>query len=167
MLVSPIALLLICCAAPALAAPPDANEPVPPPGLALLVKAQARGVQIYECHRTGPGTFAWLWMGPEATLYNEHGAYLGTHFSDAAARLAWQWGDSSQLVAPRPAQAAQADAWYGRVSAPAQGLLSQVRTVHQQVTQGSRLRDTACSADAAGRELRLPFEAWFRFYDAR
>jgi Protein of unknown function (DUF3455) len=51
---------------------PDENKP--------LLVGHAVGVQIYSCDATAGG-FAWGFVTPRATLYNDNGKVIATHFA--------------------------------------------------------------------------------------
>ncbi|HTV01944.1 MAG TPA: DUF3455 domain-containing protein [Luteitalea sp.] len=81
-------------------APALAQTPVPaalqvPAGHQAFLTTRAEGAQQYVC-TAGRGGFTWLFYGPQATLTDDGGAQVATHFLSAnpdeagAARATWQ-----------------------------------------------------------------------------
>src|SRR2546425_13083711 len=54
-----------------------------PEGSLLLLQALGEGVQIYDCKpsTTDPAKGAWTFREPKATLYDDAGNIVGTHFT--------------------------------------------------------------------------------------
>ena len=62
----------------------------------------ATGVQKYACQPNG----AWLFTDPVATLYDDKGKEVGTHFLNfSTGRPVWQYKDGSSVEAARTASA--------------------------------------------------------------
>lgn len=100
----PIAALVAVAAAWPLAeavrAGPD--EPVVPARIAvgdshkLYLVAHAVGVQVHRCDAIGGG-YAWSFVGPRATLYDDRGMVVGTHYGGPT----WEARDGSTVVGSR------------------------------------------------------------------
>jgi hypothetical protein len=76
--------------------------PVPPEiaveaGHAPYLVGHAVGVQIYTCTATGAGGHAWSGPAPRATLHDDRGHVIATHFAGPS----WRAKDSSTVVASR------------------------------------------------------------------
>src|SRR3954465_1178062 len=74
--------------------PAEEQKPVPanlavPAGHTLLLKALARGVQIYGCKPEG-----WVLKAPEAELFDEQGMKIGHHSGGPT----WELPDGSAVV---------------------------------------------------------------------
>ena len=75
-------------------APPSVPATIKvPAGHKAFLVAHAEGVQIYDCNPTADG-FAWNLFGPRASLYDDHGKLVATHFRGPS----WQARDGSVVV---------------------------------------------------------------------
>ena len=139
-----------------------------PSGQALLLQAQARGVQIYVCQprAENPSVFAWVLQGPEAELLNRRGDRIGRHFAGPT----WEGNDGSQVVcatretadSPDP----QAIPWLLLQARTNQGsgVLSTVTYVQRLDTVGGRAPDAGCDQERAGQEQKVEYTATYAFY---
>ncbi|MGQ0594790.1 MAG: DUF3455 domain-containing protein [Gammaproteobacteria bacterium] len=81
--------------------PPDLEEVLP--GNEAFLVGYAVGTQNYVCLPSGPG-FAWSFFGPQATLFNDDGKQLTTHFlspnpdEDGTPRATWQHSRDTSTV---------------------------------------------------------------------
>jgi hypothetical protein len=70
----------------------------------------AVGVQIYSCQAQSDGTFAWTFVAPSATLFNDKGSQIATHFlsndPSGTPRPTWQANDGSKVWGKRIASSA-------------------------------------------------------------
>jgi Protein of unknown function (DUF3455) len=105
-----LALVLTLGLAASAAASPDPQtapgDPLDPrtyaPDSKPSLEVYAAGVQKYTCQPNG----TWLFTDPEATLYDEKGKAVGTHFLNfATGRPVWQLKDGSSVEAARKASA--------------------------------------------------------------
>ena len=88
------------------AAPAKAEDPVMPPSTTRkLLELVADGVQVYACEAREQ-RYAWVFRGPEATLFDADGRQVGTH----GAGPSWKLADGSSVVAEKAAQAPSPDA---------------------------------------------------------
>jgi hypothetical protein len=150
---------------PAALAPPDAKATV-------ALRAQATGTQGYACAASGGG-FAWSFTGPEATLRDERGAPLGTHFAVPPSPAPhWRHPDGSEVVGAKIAAAtpdAAAVPWLllKVTSSAGAGALSAVKYIQRVHTTGGLAPDAAgCDAASAGKAARVPYTAEYVFYAA-
>src|SRR5439155_913047 len=70
-----------------------------PEGSLLLLQALGEGVQIYDCKPStnDPTKGAWTFREPKATLYDDAGNIVGTHFKGPTGPT-WQANDGSTVV---------------------------------------------------------------------
>ncbi|MBA3922651.1 MAG: DUF3455 domain-containing protein [Nostocaceae cyanobacterium] len=68
-----------------------------PPLQRLLLKATARGSQIYVCHQLADNglQFKWTLKAPDAELFNSQGEVLGRHYAGPT----WEANDGSKITA--------------------------------------------------------------------
>lgn len=78
------------------AAPPVPGEIAVPAGHKPYLVAHAEGVQIYDCMSV-PGGYAWRLAAPRATLTDEHGKTIGSHYGGPT----WEARDGSRVVGKR------------------------------------------------------------------
>jgi hypothetical protein len=94
------ALLAGGCASVAPVNVPETLQPAANESLAMTVAA--RGVQIYECRPAkGGATHEWVFIAPEAQLFNDSGRAIGRH----GAGPFWQASDGSRVVGSLKARA--------------------------------------------------------------
>ncbi|HLY56209.1 MAG TPA: DUF3455 domain-containing protein [Stellaceae bacterium] len=145
------------------ASPPDTLKP--PSGEVLAFQAAARGVQIYECRKTGD-QYAWALVGPEAELFDDGGAKIGRHFTGPT----WEAADGSRVVGKVAAKADAPDgksvAWLLLTAASHEGAgrMADVTSVQRLDTQGGAAPATGCGAEHAGERTRSPYQANYLFY---
>jgi hypothetical protein len=161
------ATLLGACAGPQLGTPagldPGANET-----LAMVVAA--RGVQIYECRaRAGAARPEWVFVAPEAELFDVHGRPIGSH----GAGPVWSARDGSRIQGTLKARADApvpgAIPWLllsTRTVGP-EGAFSKVTSIQRVNTVGGAAPASACSPDATGTAVRMPYTADYRLFAAR
>ena len=160
-------------------APPSTEFPKTPPELqvppnsSLVLKARAKGVQIYECAAKPDDAraFAWKLKAPEADLFDDQGAKVAHHFAGPT----WQATDGSTVLgtvmgkadAPDP----QAIPWLMLTTVgKGPGLFASVMHVQRLDTSGGKAPDSGCDAlhgKANGKakpEARVPYEATYYFY---
>ena len=106
------ALIITLAIAPLAASGPASIIPPPvpanlevPAGVSPFLLAHATGTQNYICIRTG-NDIQWLFLGPQATLFDEAGEQVMTHYlspnpaENGAPRATWRHsGDTSTLWA--------------------------------------------------------------------
>ncbi|MCM3564284.1 DUF3455 domain-containing protein [Hydrogenophaga intermedia] len=128
----------------------------------------ARGVQVYECRAdaAAPGGAQWIFVGPQAELFDAAGKPVGSHDSGPH----WQAADGSRIVGAVQARAdaPQADAipWLllSARSVGNEGRFARVTQIQRVNTQGGTAPARACSAAAVGETERVPYTADYLFY---
>jgi hypothetical protein len=158
------ALLAGGCASVAPVNVPETLQPAANESLAMTVAA--RGVQIYECRPAkGGATHEWVFIAPEAQLFNESGRAIGRH----GAGPFWQASDGSRVVGSLKARAdapvSGAIPWLllatkstGRV-----GAFSNITSIQRVNTVDGLAPDTSCSP---GQSARVPYTADYRLFAA-
>ena len=140
-------------------------ELTPPRGDVLLVRAFARGVQIYECVDRD-SSLRWVLKGPEAELFDEQGRVLGKHYAGPT----WESNDGSKVVGRVVASEDSSDPsaiphllLKGELQ-QGSGVFAKVRSVQRLQTVGGRAPRDGCSAAQRMREARVPYTATYYFY---
>jgi Protein of unknown function (DUF3455) len=165
------AVLPLACAAGLLE---DIPLPVVPDALRVpageepLLLAKAQGVQIYECRakKDDPTRFEWVFIGPEADLFDSKGNKLGRHYSGPT----WEWNDGSRVVgsvrASVPSKDAGAVPWLllAAKDHAGNGVLSRVTSIQRLETSGGKAPAGGCSEANLGEKLRVPYTAVYCFY---
>jgi len=161
--------LLAACASPPVAPPvPDALKPGAPERAAFV--RFASGVQIYRCDAADGGAFKWVFVAPEAQLFENatSRASLGTH----GAGPFWQGNDGSRVVGKVKARAdaanAAADIPWLLLTTTAEGpsgQMSPVKSIQRIKTVGGVAPSTGCAAAGdAGKQARVPYTADYVFF---
>jgi hypothetical protein len=137
----------------------------------VLLKANASGVQIYECKAAAgnPGAFVWALKAPEAALFDERGELIGKHYAGPT----WEARDGSRVVGEKVAQSDAPDAgaipWLLlRVrQTEGNGVLSGAQSVQRVATSGGKPPPDGCDAAHASQEIRVPYTATYYFNGKR
>lgn len=159
-------LLLAACAAQLTGTPVPAA--LSPAGQRLSERVAAKGVQIYEC-RVAPNTAGaaqWVFVAPEAELFDTRGALAGTHYAGPH----WESRDGSKIVG---SVAARADAprsdaipWLllttRSVGGP--GRFANVTAVQRIHTAGGLAPSRPCDGSTLGATERVPYTADYLLY---
>jgi hypothetical protein len=154
------------CPAPAALTPPDAPANIQAPaGATLALRLGADGAQIYTCKADAAGAFAWALKAPDAKLYDDQCALVGTHFAGPT----WKWtGDDSSVVGMKVAESASPGTipWLllKAASTSGQGMMSAISYVQRVNTTGGVAPATGCDASTAGAEVSVPYTANYYFY---
>ena len=139
-----------------------------PEGSLLLLQALGEGVQIYDCKpsTTDPAKGAWTFREPKATLYDDAGNIVGTHFKGPTGPT-WQANDGSTVVGkvlktiPTDSNAIPSLLLVA-TSNEGCGLLSKVLFIQRVDTVGGKAPDSCdLSHDT---ELPVDYTAVYRFY---
>lgn len=179
------AALLLLTVTPALACPhllrgrsvPAAPDPIPvlvadplapPPDHVLLLTLRAEGVQVYECRqkKDRPDEYEWALKAPDATLYDDRGDKIGTHYAGPT----WEASDGSKVVAVKEASAdapgGRAVPWLLlRVKAhEGKGVFDRVTYIQRVDTWAGQPPTIAATKEQAGKEVRVKYEATYRFW---
>jgi hypothetical protein len=137
----------------------------PPQGAELYLSLYAEGSQIYTCKAGTDGAYAWVFKAPEATLYDETCAQVGTHFAGPT----WQMnGDGSAVTGMKLAEAPMAGAipmlLLGATPKSPQGQLGSASYIQRIATTGGLPPSEPCSAADAGRETGTFYTATYLFF---
>ena len=161
--------------APPVVTPGPMQRPTVPPELAvpddhkLVLIANARGAQIYECDGAGP---AWKLHGPSAELFDDAGAQIGVHFGGVDKNLPpgpyWEsTKDGSRVHGGSPVsvpnQGSIALLRLTAVDTSGNGVFSKVSFIHRLATTGGVAPIDACSGD---KRAEVPYTAQYYFYAA-
>jgi len=139
-----------------------------PPGLVpagerAVDRLFARGVQIYTCRaKSGANNGTeWVFVGPEAQLFDMQGALAGTHYAGPH----WEGSDGSKIVGAVKARAEAAEAgaipWLllSARSVGGTGRYAQVTSVQRVNTSGGSAPAQGCSPATIGDTARVPYTA--------
>jgi len=161
-----LAALAACAGAPT----PDVIVPAalePGRSVRALTTVSATGVQIYECRGASASTTpAWVFVAPEAQLFDERGRSMGSH----GAGPYWMGLDGSRVVgsvrarADAPARGAIPWLLISTHSAGAPGVLSAVSFIQRVNTEGGIAPAEGCNAASIGRQTRVGYRADYRFF---
>ena len=156
-----------CNTTPPIEVPAAIRAPV---GQSLATVVSAKGVQIYEC-RKDKGQDAWVFVAPEAALFDARGTQIGSHgLAPNGAGVYWQAADGSRVVG---VVKARADAPQGGaipwvlLSATAegpQGTFSKAKSVQRVNTVGGLPPTGGCTPESLGQRLRVPYTATYQFF---
>jgi hypothetical protein len=151
--------------APAAAVP----QALAPKGSQSLVeRIAARGVQIYECRAdaAAPGGAQWVFVAPQAELFDGDGAPAGKHYGGPH----WEAADGSRIVGAVEARAdaPQRDAipWLllSARSVGADGRFAGVTSVQRVNTDGGVTPTRPCQPGAVGQKETVPYTADYLFF---
>jgi Protein of unknown function (DUF3455) len=145
-----------------------------PAGLALpageisAFKLGARGSQNYECResRDGPGKWQWVFVAPEAELFDGAGRSVGKHYAGPTWESA---ADGSKVVGKVKARADAPDPkaipWLllQAVGVNGGGMFASVKSVQRLDTAGGQAPASGCDASAAGQVRKVPYTAAYVF----
>ena len=139
-----------------------------PDGQTVLLKAHAKGVQIYQCVATAadPGKFDWSFKAPEADLANEDGKKIAKHYAGPT----WEANDGSKVVgavqqktdAPRPG----AVPWLllKAKTNEGTGAFAKVTYIQRVDTEGGVAPAAGCDQAHVNAEARVDYKANYYFY---
>jgi hypothetical protein len=155
-----------------------------PTGATLKFKAHGRGSQVYTCTATdtpvdggadaGDGgadasvtTYSWVLKAPDAKLYNQDGAQIGTHFAGPT----WMSTvDESDAVGMKtkssPGTTANDVPWLllQVVSHMGTGVFTDVTYVQRLNTMGGVAPATGCDSTKVGMDTSVTYSAEYYFY---
>ena len=149
--------------------PPAAPDAIAvPAGTPLILKAAAKGAQIYACKpKAGaPNAYEWSLKAPDAELFDEKGQKIGKHYAGPT----WEATDGSKVVAKlhskvdAPAKTAVAWLLLDVKSSEGAGVLSKVKSIQRLETSGGQAPATGCDAAHKGAETRVDYSATYYMY---
>jgi hypothetical protein len=128
----------------------------------------ASGVQIYECRakQDQPGVYDWMFVAPEADLFDVHGKRIGRHYGGPH----WEANDGSKIVgtlrqrADAPSAAAIAWLLLGAQSVGARGAFSEVTSIQRVNTAGGTAPQSGCAQATVGTQVRVEYTADYYFF---
>lgn len=139
---------------------PDSLKPTGRESLARIVAA--KGVQIYECRDS-----KWVFVAPEADLFDSRGKHIGWHYAGPH----WELADGSKVVGSVRSRAdapvAGAIPWLllNAKSVSGRGSLSEVTSIQRVATAGGLAPAGGC--ETAGRRARVEYSADYYFFTGR
>lgn len=133
-----------------------------------LERIAARGVQIYACQAdaAAPGGARWVFVAPEAELFDATGAPAGKHYGGPH----WEAADGSRIVGAVEARAdaPQVDAipWLllSARSVGNAGRFAKVTSVQRINTRGGLAPGRPCTAGTVGDQETVPYTADYVLY---
>ena len=139
-----------------------------PSGRQVLLKASAKGVQIYACRprESAPSVFEWTLKAPEADLFDDKGQKIGKHYGGPT----WESADGSKVVGKLRSKVDAPDAtaipWLllDAKSTEGTGVLSNVKNIQRVGTAGGTAPANGCDAAHAGAETRVDYAATYYMY---
>ncbi|MEH1866707.1 MAG: DUF3455 domain-containing protein [Nostoc sp.] len=139
-----------------------------PNGEQLLLKASAKGSQIYICKpkSESPEQYEWTLKSPDAVLLNEQGQDLGKHYAGPT----WEAKDGSKVVGKLKSKvnAPQDDAipWLllEAQSHEGNGIFRQVNWIQRINTVGGKAPVEGCDKSSENREISVNYTADYLFY---
>jgi hypothetical protein len=140
-----------------------------PSGHRLAQKVFASGVQTYVCTpKADQSGFEWTFKAPEATLEDESGALIGTHYAGPT----WEARDGSKIVGEVKARLDSSDPdaipWLplaARSVGPS-GAFAKTTFVQRLETVAGKAPKGGCSGNASNQEVRVAYNAVYYFYEA-
>jgi hypothetical protein len=143
----------------------------PPAGQVLSFSERGEGVQIYLCvaRKDEPMSFSWTLKAPEAVLRNDTGKPFGKHYAGPT----WEANDGStvvgELIAKVEAPSPDAIPWLllRAKSTAGHGVFSSITYIQRLHTHGGNAPAAGCEQGQAGKEVRVPYSALYRFYASK
>jgi len=138
-----------------------------PEGQKPVLRAQAKGAQVYTCSAKEGGAFAWTLKGPDAELFDAQAKPIGKHYAGPT----WESADGSKVVGQVKEKADAPDPgaiqWLllEAKSNAGQGVFGKVKSVQRIETRGGKAPAAGCDAAHAGAETRVDYQAAYVFYD--
>ncbi len=142
-----------------------------PVGNVAYLAARGNGVQMYTCAMSGT-TFAWSAVVPAATLFDDTGIPIGTHFAGPT----WQASDGSTVkghklqsdtVVPDAIPWLLLSAASTTVGPGGGNTLSATTYIQRLLTRGGLAPDASgCTAATVGTVASIPYTALYIFYQA-
>jgi hypothetical protein len=140
----------------------------PPAGQILVLKANARGTQIYQCSASSGNSnqFEWQLKAPAADLLDDKGQKIGQHFAGPT----WKAIDGSSVVGQVKAKANapsdRAIPWLLLTAKTHQGtgIFSPIASIQRVDTQGGVAPKTGCNATTLNTEVKVGYQATYYFY---
>ena len=147
-----------------------------PTGATLKFRAHGSGSQVYTCTGTAAAadagadagtSYAWVLKAPDATLTDENGVQLGTHFAGPTWKSSADASDAVGLkIAQTDAPLADAIPWLllKVTSHMGSGVFMDVTYVQRLNTTKGKAPATGCDATTAGMDTSVAYTADYYFY---
>jgi len=136
-------------------------------GEEVVLRAHAKGVQIYSCAAGTDGKYAWTLKAPKAKLFNDQGKLIGEHFAGPT----WKLKDGSEVtgkpIVKHDAPKAGAIQWLliSVTGHKGNGALEHVTTIQRVNTEGGVVNAAKiCNASNGGTETKSKYSADYYFY---
>ena len=163
-------LISVAVAQQKIASPEVPEELKAPASEEVVLKAHAKGVQIYSCLALAGGKFNWELKAPKAELFDEQGNLIGEHFAGPT----WKLKDGSEVkgkaAAKHDAPKSGAIPWLllNVTAHKGNGALEKVTTIQRVNTEGGAVDPAkTCDASRGGTESESPYQADYYFYGPR
>jgi hypothetical protein len=151
------------------AEPEVPKEIAVPSGYKVLLKVEARGVQIYKAIETKPGELKWALEGPLADRRDGKGTRAGFHYEGPS----WEATDGSKVVRDKSEDVKVAEARKAKEDLPwllvklkpeegKPGVLTSAAFVQRLETSGGLAPTEAPSR--VGTKVGVPYQAVYVFY---
>jgi len=137
----------------------------PPAGEELILRAHATGHQIYVCQAGSDGRRAWTLKMPQAELFDEKGAAIGSHYAGPT----WKLNDGSEIAGKMAARVDAPDKsaipWLlvTVTSNSGKGALMHATSIQRIHTSGG-LPPAECGEAQLGTETKSGYTADYYFY---
>ena len=138
-----------------------------PAGEKLILRAHAKGVQIYTCAASADGKPQWTLKGPDAVLHDGKGAVIGHHSLGPS----WKYKDGSEVKGKAAAHVDAPDgksvAWLllSATDHSGDGLFARVTSVQRLHTHGGQPpAATECDPTKPSADARSDYTADYYFY---
>jgi len=163
-----LAVTLLFAALASAQSPTDPSLTLPPPTQHPILTVTGKGVQIYDCRQTDSGP-QWIFKAPDAILYDQSGAPVGTH----GAGPMWVSNDGSivkgSLLQKTDSPELGAIPWLllKGVSITGSGIMSRVEFIRRSDTHGGIAPTAGCDAQHLTTTTHVPYSATYTFYSAK
>jgi hypothetical protein len=137
----------------------------PPAGEELILRARATGHQIYVCQAGSDGRRAWTLKMPQAELFDEKGAAIGSHYAGPT----WKLNDGSEIAGKMATRVDAPDKsaipWLlvTVTSNSGKGALMHATSIQRIHTSGG-LPPAECGESQLGTETKSGYTADYYFY---
>ncbi|HYV66220.1 MAG TPA: DUF3455 domain-containing protein [Myxococcales bacterium] len=164
------AVVLVACASTPAPQPAQVPENLRvPEGHGLVLRAAARGAQVYTCKAKAadPAGYEWVLKAPEAELFDAKGTKIGHHYAGPT----WESVDGSRVVGEAvqrsPAQGTIPWLLLRAKSNEGAGVLAGVKYIQRVDTTGGSAPASGCDAAHVGAEARVDYSANYDFFATR
>jgi len=140
----------------------------PSQGEIPVIRATAKGVQIYTCKAVANDVnkFEWSFKAPEADLFNKRDEKIAKHYAGPT----WEAPDGSKVIGEVREQASSLDSnaisWLllKTKATEGNGIFGKITSIQRLDTVGGKAPADGCDQARANTELRVPYTATYYFY---